>query len=548
MNDEIKDHFITHIIDSDLEAGHVKEVVTRFPPEPNGYLHIGHAKSIWLNFTMKRKYQGTCHLRFDDTNPLKEEQEFIDNIKADVKWLGFEWDGEEKYASDYFETFYQAALILIKSGLAYVDSQSAEEMRANRGTLQSPGVDSPYRNRTVEENLTLFEAMRDGQCSEGEHVLRAKIDMAHANMNLRDPALYRIRFATHPKTGDKWCIYPMYDFAHSLSDAIEGITHSICTLEFQDHRPLYDWCVEQTNMANQPHQYEFARLNISHTITSKRKLKQLVDENIVDSWDDPRMPTLSGMRQRGFPASAIRQFCELTGVSKSDSVIDMSVFEECVRDELNDTAPRAMCVLDPIKITLVNYDEGKVETLTPKVHPNDESLGTRNVPFSRELYIDRNDFMLEPEKGYFRLSPGKEVRLRNAYVIKCIDVTYDNNGEIDTLLCEYDPNTLGKKPEGRKVKGVIHWLSVNEAKPCDITLYDRLFSVEEPQSVDNFIDCINPNSKQVITNAFVEPSVQQAEPGVVFQFERLGYFCTNKNETTLGAHRVVNLKDTWKKK
>ncbi len=544
---KLKDNFITQIIDEDLKEGTVNQVVTRFPPEPNGYLHIGHAKSIFVNFSMKERYKGICNLRFDDTNPLKEDIEYIDSIKEDVKWLGYEWDGEVKYASNYFDTLYEYALVLIQKGLAYVDSLSAEEIRSYRGTLQAPGKNSPYRNRSIDENLKLFSAMKEGQFQEGELVLRAKIDMSSPNINLRDPVIYRIRHATHPKAGDKWCVYPMYDFAHTLSDAIEGITHSICTLEFQDHRPLYEWLIEHVKPESQPHQYEFARLNVSHTITSKRKLKSLIDEGYVTGWSDPRMPTIKGMRERGYPSQALKRFCAQTGVSKSDSVIDMSLLEECVRDELNQSAPRAMCVLHPLKVVITNYPEDKTEEITTKAHPNDESLGRRTLPFSREIWIEQDDFMAEPPKGYFRLSPGKEVRLRNAYVIKCVDAIYDDSGNVIELHCEYDDKTLGKKPEGRKVKGVIHWVAKNTAKACEVTLLDRLFLSESPGNCDNIVESINPNSTETLTGAYVEPGITSHELSQVFQFERQGYFRLNTNGDKLSFHRVVGLRDTWSK-
>ena len=438
-------HFIRQIIENDLEDKSISKVVTRFPPEPNGYLHIGHAKSICLNFGMSNDYSGQCYLRFDDTNPIKEEQEYIDAIIRDVKWLGFDWADRLTHASDYYQQFYDYAVDLIKQGKAYVDSLSAEEIREYRGTLQQPGKDSPYRNRSVDENLELFQRMKNGEFKEGEHILRAKIDMSSGNINLRDPALYRIRYATHPRTGDAWCIYPMYDFAHTLSDAIEHISHSLCTMEFQDHRPLYNWFVENIDLPSQPRQFEFARFNLTHTIASKRKLKQLVDEGYVTGWNDPRMPTLSGMRERGYPPKAIRRLCEETGISKSESLIDMSLLEECVRDELNQSAPRAMAVLNPLKVVITNYPDDKTEMLKAASHPNDESMGQRELPFSRELYIEQEDFQEEPEKKFFRLAPGKEVRLRNAYVIRCDEIIKDDSGDVIALHCSYDENTLGKK-------------------------------------------------------------------------------------------------------
>lgn len=549
MKDDItnKTHFIIQRIEEDLANQRVSEVVTRFPPEPNGYLHIGHAKSICLNFDMKARFEGACYLRFDDTNPIKEEQEYIDSIIEDVKWLGFDWEEKLAYASDYYQQIYDYAVQLIEKGLAYVDSLSQEEIREYRGTLQSPGKNSPYRERSIEENLTLFQAMKDGKYQEGEHILRAKIDMSSPNMNLRDPALYRIRFATHHRTGDTWCIYPMYDFAHTLSDAIEGITHSLCTLEFQDHRPLYEWIIEHVQPKGKPKQIEFARLNLSHTITSKRKLKLLVDEKKVSGWDDPRMPTIKGMRRRGYPPKAIRTLCEMTGISKSDSVIDMSLLEECVRDELNHIAPRAMCVFDPIKVIITNYPEGKTEVLNAPIHPQDSERGHRTLPFSREILIERDDFSEDPPPKYFRLAPGKEVRLRNAYVIKCEEVIKNEQGKVTALHCTYDENTLGKKPEGRKVKGVIHWVSKNEGSLTEITLFDRLFTTDTPGAEAHFEAYLNPDSMHKIQNAVVEPSVLDYPSETVFQFERQGYFCLSSDKAIKVFHRVVGLKDTWQK-
>lgn len=540
-------HFISQIIDEDLAAGKHQQLQTRFPPEPNGYLHLGHAKSICVNFGLAIDYQGRCNLRFDDTNPIKEEEEFVHAIIEDVKWLGFEWDGEVKYASDYFQQFYDFACELIRAGKAYVDSLSADEIRSYRGTLQEPGKNSPHRERSVEENLDLFARMKAGEFKNGEQVLRAKIDMASPNMNLRDPVLYRILHTAHQRTGDQWCIYPMYDFAHSLSDAIEAITHSLCTLEFQDHRPLYDWCVDNVSVQAKPHQYEFARLNLSHTITSKRKLRELVEGGHVDGWDDPRMPTLRGVRHRGYPAQAIRKFCASTGVSKSDSVFDMGLLEEAVRDELNHTAPRAMCILNPLKITLNNVIE--VQRLSAANHPNNEALGEREIPFSGTLYIERDDFMEDPPKKFFRLAPGKEVRLRNAYVIKCEDVIKDAQGEVIELICSIDPDTLGKNPSDRKVKGVIHWVSAEHAKPATIRLYDRLFNTEQPGSSENYIEHLNPSSLVTIEHAFVEASLATTQTGQVYQFERTGYFVTDPMSTpdNLVFNRVVSLKDSWAK-
>jgi glutaminyl-tRNA synthetase len=532
-------HFVFQKIQADLASGKHQALVTRFPPEPNGYLHIGHAKAICVNFGLAEYFNGRCYLRFDDTNPIREEAVFARAIEEDVRWLGFEWC-ETTHASDYYQAFYDFACDLIQQGLAYVDSLTADEMREYRGTLKQGGKDSPYRTRSIEENLDLFQQMKAGEFKEGEHILRAKIDMQAGNINMRDPAIYRIRYATHQRTGDEWCIYPMYDFAHPLSDALEHITHSLCTLEFQDHRPLYDWFVAHLPVPATPVQTEFARLNLSHTITSKRKLRVLVEENIVDAWDDPRMPTLCGMRKRGYPAESIRNFCDMTGVSKSDSVIDMGVLENCVRDVLNQTAKRALCVLDPIKVVIENYPEAQVEML---------QTDTRELPFSRELYIERSDFMAEPVKGYFRLAPDKEVRLRHAYVIRCTDVIYDEAGEILELRCTYDKDTLGKKPEGRKVKGVIHWVAVDTAYPVTIYQYDRLFHDENPGREDDFMQFVNHDSLQIQT-AYAEPMLRTQALGEVFQFERLGYYCVNTiddGEENAVFHRVVSLKDTWGK-
>lgn len=542
-------HFIQQIIEEDLASGKHTKIVTRFPPEPNGYLHVGHAKSIVLNFSLAQQYNGVCHLRFDDTNPIKEELEYVEAIKADVKWLGFDWGENLFHASDYYDQLYQFAVDLIQQGKAYVDSATPEQMREYRGTLTEPGKNSPDRDRPVEENLDLFERMKNGEFEDGQYIVRAKIDMASGNLNLRDPAIYRIRHATHQMTGDKWCVYPMYDFAHSLSDALEGITHSLCTLEFQDHRPLYDWCVENTTPPARPQQIEFSRLNLSHTITSKRKLKQLVDEGFVDGWDDPRLPTLKGMRHRGYPPAALRNFCDMIGITKNDSVIEMSVFEECVRDELNTHAPRAMCVLNPLKIVIENYPEDKEEILTAAAHPNDESHGVRELPFTREILIDHDDFMLEPPSKFFRLAPGREVRLRGAYVIKCEKVVTDSEGGLIELRCTYDPDTLGKKPEGRKVKGVIHWVSALRAKTAKIRLYDRLFTSDHPASEDDFTQHINPDSLQEIEHCYIEPGLVNARPEQQFQFERVGYFVLDQYSTSdnIVFNRVVSLRDSWSK-
>ncbi len=542
-------HFIRQIIEDDLASGKHQSIATRFPPEPNGYLHIGHAKAICIDFGLAAEYKGMCYLRFDDTNPIKEEEEFVHAIIEDVHWLGFDWQDRMTHASDYFQQLYDYALALIKAGKAYVDSMTAEEMREHRGTLTQAGRESPYRNRSIDENLDLFTRMKAGEFKEGEHILRAKIDMNAGNMNLRDPAIYRIRFVNHQRTGDQWCIYPMYDFAHPLSDAIEGITHSLCSLEFQDHRPLYDWLIENVGSSSRPRQIEFARLNISHTITSKRKLRYLVEENHVDGWDDPRMPTLKAVRRRGYPAAAIRHFCEMTGVSKSNSVIDMSVLEECVRDQLNRHAPRAMAVLNPLKIIIENFAENSVETLSAANHPNDETAGKRELPFARELFIERDDFMQEPTKDFFRLAPGKEVRLRNAYVIKCEKAITDAEGNVLELRCSYDANTLGKNPEGRKVKGVIHWVSAQHAQKAEIRLYDRLFTIEDPAAHEDFVEFLNPYSLQFLQNCLLEPSLIHAKQEQQFQFERQGYFVVDKesNADHLIFNRVVSLRDSWGK-
>jgi len=544
---EKRANFIRQMIKNDLASAKHKTIVTRFPPEPNGYLHIGHAKSICLNFDLAEEFNGRCYLRFDDTNPIKEEKAFVDAMIDDIQWLGYQWH-DLTYSSDYYQNLYDYALQLIKEEKAYVDSLSMDEIREYRGTLQEPGRESPYRNRTVEENLDLFQRMKEGEFAEGEHVLRAKIDMASGNINMRDPVIYRIRHAEHPRTGEKWCIYPMYDYAHPVSDALEGITHSLCTLEFQDHRPLYDWFIESLPVPSKPEQTEFARLNISHTVTSKRKLRELVEKQYVSGWDDPRMPTLKGMRKRGYPPVAIRKFCDMIGVSRSDSVIDMSVFEECVRDELNQTAKRALCVIDPLKIIIENYPETQVEEIEASYQPNDPQAKKRVLPFSRELYIEKTDFMEDPPKKFFRLAPGAEVRLRNAYVIKCHEVVHDDSGNPIELRCTYDEATLGKKPEGRKVKGVIHWVSCQHAHPVVIYQYDRLFTDENPTRHEDYLQHINLDSLKE-QQAFCEPSIAKCTEGEVFQFERLGYYAVNTVEegTVKVFHRVVDLKDSWGK-
>ena len=532
-------NFITQIIDEDLASGKHKSVHTRFPPEPNGYLHIGHAKSICLNFGLAKEYQGLCNLRFDDTNPVKEDVEYVDSIKADVEWLGFKWEGEPRYASDYFDALYGYAIELIKKGLAYVDELSPEEMREYRGTLTEPGKNSPYRDRSVEENLALFERMKNGEFAEGTLSLRAKIDMASPFMVMRDPVLYRIKFASHHQTGDKWCIYPMYDFTHCISDAIERITHSLCTLEFQDNRRLYDWVLENISIERPlPHQYEFSRLNLEGTLTSKRKLLKLVNEGIVDGWNDPRMPTISGLRRRGYTPASLREFCRRIGVTKQDNVVEYSALEACIREDLNENAPRAMAVIDPVRVVIENF-EGE-ETLTAPNHPNRPELGERQLPFTKELYIDRADFREEANKQYKRLVLGKEVRLRNAYVIKAERVEKDANGEITTIFCTYDPETLGKNPaDGRKVKGVIHWVSAVHNHPAEFRLYERLFTVPNPGAEEEIESVLNPTSL-VVKHGFVEQSLANAEPEKGYQFEREGYFCAD-NKDSRPEHLVFNL-------
>ena len=532
-------NFITQIIDEDLASGKHKSVHTRFPPEPNGYLHIGHAKSICLNFGLAKEYQGLCNLRFDDTNPVKEDVEYVDSIKADVEWLGFKWEGEPRYASDYFDALYGYAIELIEKGLAYVDELSPDEMREYRGTLTEPGKNSPYRDRSVEENLALFERMKNGEFAEGTLSLRAKIDMASPFMVMRDPVLYRIKFASHHQTGDKWCIYPMYDFTHCISDAIERITHSLCTLEFQDNRRLYDWVLENISIERPlPHQYEFSRLNLEGTLTSKRKLLKLVNEGIVDGWNDPRMPTISGLRRRGYTPASLREFCRRIGVTKQDNVVEYSALEACIREDLNENAPRAMAVIDPVRVVIENF-EGE-ETLTAPNHPNRPELGERQLPFTKELYIDRADFREEANKQYKRLVLGKEVRLRNAYVIKAERVEKDANGEITTIFCTYDPETLGKNPaDGRKVKGVIHWVSAVHNHPAEFRLYERLFTVPNPGAAEEIESVLNPTSL-VVKHGFVEQSLANAEPEKGYQFEREGYFCAD-NKDSRPEHLVFNL-------
>ncbi|WP_193756802.1 glutamine--tRNA ligase [Aggregatibacter aphrophilus] len=532
-------NFITQIIDEDLASGKHKSVHTRFPPEPNGYLHIGHAKSICLNFGLAKEYNGLCNLRFDDTNPVKEDVEYVDSIKADVEWLGFKWEGEPRYASDYFDALYGYAIELIEKGLAYVDELSPDEMREYRGTLTEPGKNSPYRDRSVEENLALFERMKNGEFAEGTLSLRAKIDMGSPFMVMRDPVIYRIKFASHHQTGDKWCIYPMYDFTHCISDAIERITHSLCTLEFQDNRRLYDWVLENISIERPlPHQYEFSRLNLEGTLTSKRKLLKLVNEGIVDGWNDPRMPTISGLRRRGYTPASLREFCRRIGVTKQDNVVEYSALESCIRDDLNQNAPRAMAVIDPVRVVIENF-EGE-EMLTAPNHPNRSELGERQLSFTKELYIDRADFREEANKQYKRLVLGKEVRLRNAYVIKAERVEKDANGEITTIFCTYDPETLGKNPaDGRKVKGVIHWVSAVHNHPAEFRLYERLFTVPNPGAAEEIESVLNPTSL-VVKHGFVEQSLGNAEAEKGYQFEREGYFCAD-NKDSRAEHLVFNL-------
>lgn len=549
-------NFIQEIIDKDLEENtHGGRVHTRFPPEPNGYLHIGHAKSICLNFGIAAQNNGLCNLRFDDTNPSKEDTEYVDSIMEDIKWLGFDWDDRLFYASDYFEKIYEFAVQLIKDGKAYVDDLSADEIREYRGTLTEPGKNSPYRDRSVEENLDLFSRMRDGEFPDGSRVLRAKIDMASPNLNLRDPVLYRILRATHHRTGDKWCIYPMYDFAHPLSDYLEGITHSICTLEFEAHRPLYDWCLRELGFTGCPKQIEFARLNLNYTVMSKRKLLELVKRGYVKGWDDPRMPTISGLRRRGYTPEAIRDFCSRIGVAKADSIVDFGVLEHCIRENLNKRAERVMAVLRPLKVIIDNYPEGQVEELEAENNPEDPNAGTRKVPFSRVIYIEQDDFMEEPPKKYFRLSPGSEVRLKHAYFIKCERVVKDEKtGEIVELHCTYDPASKGgNSPDGRKVKGTLHWVSAEHAVDAEVRLYDSLFTVpnpgEEKEGMD-YKDFLNSNSLEVLTSCKVEPSLGKASMDERFQFLRMGYFCLDSKDSAEGKpvfNRIVGLKDSWSK-
>jgi glutaminyl-tRNA synthetase len=542
--------FIRDIVRSDLAEGRAKNVVTRFPPEPNGYLHIGHAKSIFLNFSIAQEFAGRCNLRFDDTNPTREEQEYIESIQRDVRWLGFDWGEHLYYASDYFERLYEWAGHLIREGKAYVDDLSAEEIRAHRGTLTEPGRNSPYRDRPIDENLDLFRRMREGEFKEGKRVLRAKIDMASGNINLRDPVLYRILHTGHPRTGDKWCIYPTYDFAHGQSDAIEGITHSLCTLEFADHRPLYDWLIENLPVPSQPHQYEFSRLNLSHTVLSKRLLIQLVTEGHVKGWDDPRMPTISGLRRRGYLPAAIRDFVSRVGITKSDNVVEMALLEHCARELLNRSAERRMAVLRPLKVVIENYPEGETEELQAINNPEDPEAGTRPLPFSRELFIERDDFMEDPPKKFFRLAPGREVRLRYAYFLTCREAIKDAAGEVVELRCTYDPETKGgSAPDGRKVKATIHWVSTKHALKAEVRLYDHLFRDVEPEVGENLKAALNEKSLELLRDCRLEPNLADAALGTPVQFERQGYFALDP-DTTEGAlvfNRTVALRDSWAK-
>ncbi|MGE0826056.1 MAG: glutamine--tRNA ligase/YqeY domain fusion protein [Candidatus Binatia bacterium] len=543
--------FIREIIAADNKSGkHRGRVVTRFPPEPNGYLHIGHAKSICLNFGIARENNGVCHLRFDDTNPTKEEVEYVESIQEDVRWLGFDWHDKMFYASDYFEQLYQYAVQLIRQGQAYVDNLNADEMRAYRGTLTEPGKESPSRNRSIEENLALFTRMRAGEFAEGAYTLRAKIDMASPNINMRDPVMYRILKADHHRTGDKWCIYPMYDFAHCVSDAIEGITHSICTLEFEDHRPLYDWFLDELHTPAHPQQIEFARLNLTYTMMSKRKLLQLVRDKHVRGWDDPRMPTIQGLRRRGYSPESIRNFCERIGVAKRNSTVEVAMLEHEIREDLNKRAPRVMAVLQPLKVVIKNYPEGQVEQLAAVNNPEDATMGTRKIPFSREVYIEREDFLEDPPKKFFRLAPGREVRLRYAYIVKCERVVKNENGEIVELHCSYDPDTRsGGSAESRKVKATIHWVSVPHALPAEVRLYNHLFTVPDPGEAEDFTSALNPESLKVISSCRIEPSLAEVPVGGRYQFERQGYFCVDPDSRPGKPvfNRTVTLKDAWAK-
>ncbi len=555
MEEMIKEssNFIHEFIDEDLKDGVYSHVQTRFPPEPNGYLHIGHAKAICIDFGTAEKYGGTCNLRLDDTNPVKEDTEYVDAIKEDIEWLGFKWDNLY-YASDYFDFIYECALKLIDMGLAYVDDLSADEIREYRGTLTEPGKESPYRNRSVEENHDLFRRMTEGEFENGSRVLRAKIDMASPNLNMRDPVIYRVLKAHHHRTGDKWCVYPMYDFAHPLSDTKEGVTHSLCSLEFENHRPLYDWFLQTLGLENPSRQIEFARMNLNYTLTSKRKCLKLVTDGIVSGWDDPRMATICGLRRRGYPAEAIRDFCERIGVAKANSVVDFALLEACVRDNLNQNAPRAMAVLRPLKVIIDNYPEGKTEEIQVDINPNKPELGKTSVTFSREVYIEQDDFAMEPPKGFFRLCPAREVRLKGAYFLKFASVDTDDNGNIIAVHCTYDPESYGgESPDGRKVKGTLHWVSADACADVTVNLYDRLFMVENPSNevgVSDFTENLNPNSIQTLTGCKIDRSLVSAKVGETFQFMRQGYFCVDPDSTedALVFNRTVALKDSWAKK
>ncbi|MCP4705813.1 MAG: glutamine--tRNA ligase/YqeY domain fusion protein [candidate division Zixibacteria bacterium] len=551
-NENITSDFIRDIISEDINNGkNDSRIHTRFPPEPNGYLHIGHAKSICLNFGVARQFNGKCNLRFDDTNPSREEVEYVDSIKEDIKWLGWHWEDRLFFASDYFDTLYEYAIKLINDGKAYVDDLNAEQIREYRGTLTEPGKESPHRNRTVEENLDLFEKMRSGECEDGQKVLRAKIDMSSPNLNMRDPVLYRILRATHHRTGDTWCIYPMYDWAHGQSDSLEGITHSLCDISFEDHRPLYDWFIEQLYI-HHPRQIEFARLNISYTVLSKRKLREMVEKNLVSDWDDPRMPTLSGLRRRGYTPESITNFCDKIGVAKRESIVDVALLEHCLRDDLNYRAKRVMAVLDPLKVVIDNYPENKTEDIEAINNPENESDGTRMVPFSREIYIERNDFMEDPPKKFFRLAPGREIRLKHAYFITCNEVIKNDDGDIVELHCTYDPASKGgASPDGRKVKGTLHWVSVQHAIDAEIRLYDRLFVKENPLEDEDFTANLNQNSLELLKSCKLEPSLAEAKPGEYYQFMRQGYFGVDSKDSKsekIVFNRTVGLRDSWAKK
>lgn len=545
-------NFIRQIIDEDIKSGRHREIVTRFPPEPNGYLHIGHCKSIWLNFGIKDDYQGRCTLRFDDTNPLKESQKFAAMIEQDIRWLGYEWTSLA-HASDYFEQLYDYAIHLIENGLAYVDSQSGKQIREQRGTLTEPGINSPFRDRNVEESLVLFKRMRNGEFADGTHVLRAKIDMQSPNLNLRDPVLYRIRHHPHQRTGHAWCIYPMYDFAHGQGDAIEGVTHSLCTLEFEDHRALYDWFIENLPVPSKPRQIEFSRLNLNYTVMSKRLLTELVEHGHVEGWDDPRMPTISGLRRRGYTPNSLKNFIASVGITRKPNVIEMGLLEKCIREDLDPTVPRAMAVLRPLKVVIENYPEHSSESLEVPNHPQKPALGTRRLMFAKELFIEQSDYQDKPPKGYFRLAPGCEVRLRHAYVIRCVDVMHNQQGQPIEIRCEYDPDTKGgQTPDGRKVKGIIHWVSAKHAIDADVRLYDRLFSVADPlaERERGYLETLNPNSLEHLTHCKLETSLNSAHPETRYQFERIGYFIQDSasRADALIFNRIASLRDTWLRK